>query len=546
MNIFLIDCELGELPGHDVRRAEIGNVGGIMPVRRLLGPVADGGKFRPDVIIQMEQIGRRVFLSGLSELDCPKIFWAVDSHLNLFWQRWYGRLFDVVLTPHKSLFDALPPSWRLRDVRSSSIPGYARLWRPHEARGHAASFVGRVDENRLQRSRFTRLLERRHGVIPCTLPFHAMLDRYDDTRVLPNESICREFNFRIMEGASCGCCVLTEDIGEDLAANFEPGKEILTYGHALEFEELLSFLTARPAVTEKIGKAAQSRVEKSHLMRHRVADLMNLIPSLAAHAGDAGESERVFVLACVQWARSNPAYKKYLPALGGLLERQPPHPDILAMRLRLCLENGRLEDARSLLAMIHDSLNVEADTPDREHSIDLHTACAVAALRLGDLALFSAFWNRQKTLCPDAPAPKDLFHACLAWASVLAASGRVCQPGFYFDPARHCPETAFEMMQMAQRFVLDEDHSRQWVQSMAKYCDRTPFYQLAPDYRARLSLDSPNDWREGLAYAMACLHTFFLEEGITEAAMAYECARNAGEEGAFIKATDPQLLRCIG
>ena len=101
MNILLVDCDFGELPGHTVRKANLGDTGGIVPVQWLLNaPEADGGNFRPDVIIQMEYLGRRVFLSGMSELDCPKIFWAVDSHLNLFWQRWYGRLFDVVLTPH--------------------------------------------------------------------------------------------------------------------------------------------------------------------------------------------------------------------------------------------------------------------------------------------------------------------------------------------------------------------------------------------------------------------------------------------------------------
>ncbi|MGV7003661.1 glycosyltransferase family protein [Desulfovibrio sp. QI0442] len=545
MNILLIDYDLGEMPGHNVRRVNL-DAAGIVPVQRLLeDSSSEGGIFRPDVVIQMEHIGRRILLSGLAELGCPKIFWAVDSHLNLFWQRWYGRLFDVVLTPHKSLFAAMPCEWRLRDVRSLAIPGSARQWRPHGARSHTASFVGRIDQNRHQRFRFAQLLEQRHGVVPCILSFQDMLALYDNTRTLPNESICREFNFRIMEGASCGCCVLTEDIGEDLAVNFEPGSEVLTYKHALELDDLLSFLAVRPAIAEKIGKAAQQRVLKNHLQEHRAAGLMGMLPSLAAQTMDHGAAERVFALACIQWARSNPAYEKHLPAMGALLEHQPPHPDVLAMRLRLLLESWQLEEARSLLVMILGADSGSSRLDDGESSLDLHTACAVAALRLGELPLYMVCFEQQRHRCPDIPAPQDVFQACLVWADILADTGRFCQPGFHFDPMRHCPETAFEMTQMAQQFIEDDKSARQWVQKMALCSDKTPFCHLALDYKARLSLDAPGDWRANLDYAMACLNNFLLDDGLAEASQAYELARSAGREDAFAAAADPLLRRRI-
>lgn len=542
MNILLIDCDMGELPGHAIRKISLEKAG-IVPVQRLLNdPALEGGAFQPDLILQMEHIGRRIFLSGLSQLHCTKIFWAVDSHLNLFWQRWYAKLFDVVLTPHKSLFDAQPPAWRPSDTRSFTMPGYARAWQPHSSRSHAASFVGRIDQNRPQRFRFSRLLEQRHGVAPCILPFHDMLDLYDNTRIIPNESICREFNFRIMEGASCGCCVLTEDIGDDLAVNFEPGKEVLTYRHALEFEELFSFLAARPTITENIGKAARQRVSSSHLMSHRRAELIKMLPSLAAQAYDPHASDRVFALTCLQWARSNPAYEKHIPDIRLLLEKLPPHPDLMAMQLRLLLEDGRSEDARKLLrSIVENPALTHAYT--RDQLFDLHTACAVTTLRLGEWALFPVFWEAQKHLSPHAPAPASSFQACLAWAQLLLATGRICQPGFHFDPTRHCPESAFEMTQMAQLWVTDQESARQWTRQMAECCDKTPFHHLALEYKARISLDSPNDWRACLDYAMACLKTFLLEEGLDEAAIAYAGARHAGQAEDFAITAEQQVFQ---
>ncbi|HPE37770.1 MAG TPA: hypothetical protein PK625_11490, partial [Spirochaetales bacterium] len=36
--------------------------------------------FTPDLVLHMENLGRRGLLTGLSALPCPKIFWSVDTH----------------------------------------------------------------------------------------------------------------------------------------------------------------------------------------------------------------------------------------------------------------------------------------------------------------------------------------------------------------------------------------------------------------------------------------------------------------------------------
>ncbi len=169
----------------------------------------------------------------------------------------------------------------------------------------------------------------------------------------------------------------------------------------------------------------------------------------------------------------------------------------------------------------------------------------MAALRLGELPLFLVCFEQQRHRCPEIPVPQNLFQACLAWADMLAGSGRICQPGFHFDPMRHCPETAFEMTQMAQQFIADDESARQWVQKMALCSDKTPFYHLALDYKARLSLDAPGDWRPTLDYAAACLNSFLLDDGLAEAFQAHALARSAGREDAFAATADPLLLRRI-
>lgn len=547
MNILLVDCDFGEMPGHTVRRVKLKGKGGLVPVRRLLR-ASDGSKedFKPDLLVQTEHLARRIFLSGLEELECPKIFWALDSHLNLFWQRWYGRLFDLILTPHPHLFNSLPAAWRLESrALPFAMPGYRRAWRSHARRRQAAAFVGVIDQNRPRRFDFAQFLQQRHHVQARPLAFRDMLNLYDDTRILPNESICREFNFRIMEGASCGCCVLTEDIGEDLGAHFEPGKEVLTYRHALELDELLSFFSARPALTEKIGQAARRRVQMTHLPEHRASELIHIIRSLSARSCACGESERFFALACVQWVRGNPAYQKHLPSLTRLLERQGAHPDVTAMRLRLLLESAHMEEARNLLSEILASESCGPDfLTDADAGLDIHTACVVAALRLGDLPALQACWRRRQRDGTNMPAPANLFQGCLAWADVLARSGRLCQPGFQFDPARTCPESAMEMLLMAEQWIADEESRRLWIRKMTECCDKTPLLSLALSCKARYSLDFPEDWRASLGYALACLRSFRFEEGLAEAEAAHRLACNAEQEADFRLEVDRQGIPC--
>lgn len=515
-----------------MRRVSLPGEGGILPVRRLLYDGQDA-VFRPDVLVQREHIGRRIFLQGLEDVDCPKIFWAVDSHLNMAWQRWYARCFDMVLTPHASLFKALPSRWRPDIVRSFPWPGIRRAWRPHAERSHHAVFVGRIDVNRPQRGQFAALLQR-HSVAPCTLAFADMLTLYDDTRVLPNECIADEFNFRIMEGASCGCCVLTPDMGDDLRAAFTPDREVLTYRHAQELDEQLTFLRARPSLTERIGRAAQKRVQAQHLAEHRAAALVSFCHTLPQHSRPKEDIRRALALACLQWARGDMTLRAHLPQLLPLLAHLEEHPDVTAMRLRLALEEHRLDAVRRLLTCLAPIPLPEGSTLPPE-LLDAHTACAVAADTLGDMAMFLRYWRQWRHLCPETPDPTTLFEGCLAWATLLERTGCLCQPGFTFVAGQHCPETALEMLLLAERHIADAADRSQWLHRVTRCCERTPLHMLSMSFHDEVRRNSPHDWRAALSFALACLRVYRLDDGLEAARAAQHLAHTAGEDAAFAK-----------
>ena len=245
--------------------------------------------FTPDLIVQSEHLARRVLIQGLPEAPCPKVFWAIDSHLNLYWHRYYARLFDAVLTPHPSLWAELPPEWRHPRVVPFSKPGYARPFKPHAARTNLISLVGVLNKHRHLRLRLAELLKNYWGIeARQNIPFADMLDLYDDTKIIPNESIAREVNYRLMETASCGAVPLTQDVGPDQDSLFEPGREMLVYRDAAELVAQINSLIANPAKAEAIGRAAWERVQRDHLPASRVTTLealaRELNPKLAESA----------------------------------------------------------------------------------------------------------------------------------------------------------------------------------------------------------------------------------------------------------------------
>lgn len=290
MRIVSVNCRLDEtlrLCGHEVFSVSL--QGGLHALRAQAGLEA----FAPDVLVQQEHLGYAVLLSDVPSFSCTKVFWSVDTHINLYWHRYYGRLFDVFLTPHPTVCAEAPPHWQHPNTCRFPAAGFVYPWKAHAERAHALNFVGRMTAQRPSRKAFVEFLQQRYGMqAQENLSYAQMLQLYADTRILPNESIAFETNFRLLEGASCGCCLLSPDIGEDQNVLLEPGREVLVYADALECMDLADFCLRKPTVAENIGNMARQRIVAEHLPQHRAARLLQAVqdaPCTAARGTQAEE-----------------------------------------------------------------------------------------------------------------------------------------------------------------------------------------------------------------------------------------------------------------
>jgi len=495
--------------------------------------------FTPELIFQQENLGARVILEGLHHFSCPKIFWSLDTHLNLFWQAYYCRLFDGVLTPHLTLVQKNPPGSfspvEKTDAERPERPrptlgrmamfGADRPWKPFAQRPHVLSFVGRLTEQRPVRKWLAQFLERHyHATLARDLSFAAMLDLYGDTRLAPNESLLREVNFRLLEAASCGCLVLSQEVGPDQDALFERGKEIETYAHVLELKALIDRHLARPEQAERMARAAWERVQREHLPRHRGQSLLEFAATLGAGVADQQSRRAAWALCLLHLHRGG--MSAFAPqALAQALELLPPDPEVLAGRILLAVEHGHKDAA---LAFLYQTL-AEGAQADQ---LEVNLAGSMAAIFLDDWSLAKQFWCRHTAVNAAGRAIlKSPAQLCLLWARELSAAGRVGSCGFAYDATRHLPRAAVECLYLAQRLDPADIEITRRLAALTSTLPGGDYPRLG--HLSNLALHGPQDWRTGVQLGMANLRVFRLRVGLEELLQARDSARGQGREDAY-------------
>ena len=532
--------------------------------------------FSPDLFLQQENLGRRVYFGGLESLGCPTLFWAIDSHLNMFWQQWYALLFDAVLTPHVSLFQALPEARRPKTLRRFAWPGQRREWIPHDRRGRAMSLCARLDRHRPVRAWLAELLRPRGLYVTEGLDADAMMRLYDDSRVVPNECIANEVNFRLMEGASCGCLVLSPDVGEDQNALLSPDKEFLIYRDGRELLDLAAWAQKRPEAAEAAGRAAMLRIQAGHLPEHRAAAVLELAPGLTRNRLTGRAAGLVFWMTLALQIRGRRMdLDPHGHAREGLrlIRELPPWPD-LPENLRLLVSHA-LAQVLGLLAehpgasgksagtdllpgggvpwpvdealvfcrdLLADSERAgvssasagpsPGDAPHPARTLELASAASAFALRQGLFGMALAFWMGYAGR-EDKNLPRDAVSLCLRWASAWEGRGVALTSGFGFVAEKgFLPESALHWLMFAQ--ILPPGETRLLARRSAELlAGRRDLLSLRVGYLADICLAEPGDWRAQLEYGLACLRACRVEAGMFEVEEARRKAVKEGKERLF-------------
>lgn len=491
-----------------------------------LPALLDGRGFVPELLLEVELLGPRTVLTGLGGLSCAKLFWSVDTHLNAWWHRAYGRMFDAVLTTQ----DAWVPRLRLLGLPvAEPLPwfGVARPFRPWSGRSMDLCFVGRVTPARPLRARLVEFLKDRHGLFHADgLGWDEMLALYDDARLVPNEAVFSEINFRLFEAASCGCLVLNQSVASDISRVFEPGREVVVFEDVLELDSHIRRLRADPRSAEAMARAAWARVNAEHLPEHRAARILDLARRYAGRAPQGPKADSFAWESVFRMAEAGVWQGPLDRALAAMAERQDA-PDGVAALLRALHFCAREGEALALLVGI-------LATKRFEDAFEVNFTGSVLAWRCGRTDLARAFWLRHARGAGARPMAETAVGFWMGWAAQCARFWLPVRSGFLYVPGRGLPDSAMDcLMEVNELDPGNLDAARSMNVLLAEEGSGGDGIRL--QVLSHLSLHAPGDWRLGLELGLVNLRAMRMREGLEELDLALRTAREAGREDRFMR-----------
>jgi hypothetical protein len=349
-----------------------------------------------------------------------------------------------------------------------------------------------------------------------------MMDLYDNTRLLPNESIAFETNFRLIEGASSGCCLISPDVGEDQDTLFSPGKECFVYRDALELADCIDACLREPMMAEAVGKAAWARVSAEHLPRHRAQSVCDALATSSRHAvrGDEAADCFAMTLSCMH---INGVFAD--SSFPGEMEKYfKSAPLLCTVRIWDAAKRGDMERAESLLIEAENVFQTRNAT--RKDLASLAVACGGIALLAGNPAQSYSFYQRYEELYGRqaravANMPAD---QCLAWFNTLVEDKKLIAHGCQSVPGCCC--SAFDMNMLLAHL---EPHGAGWalaLHNVEHFRHSMPHIDLTA--LARLELNAQDSIDASLAYIEGALRLCDAERARLELAALIERAEQHG------------------
>lgn len=232
---------------------------------------------KPDVIIYCDD-SYPVSITGLEHTSIPTIFYSVDAHHHLSWHKYFAAMFDLVLVAQK---DYLPyfleqgldarwlPLWATENVLPSAL------------KKHEALFIGTL--NREFNEERVEFFEKLSKIAPVTVKQGAWKDEYPLAKVVMNQTVRGDLNFRVFEAMSSGSLLLTERSENGLFDLFEEGRHFACYerGNANEAAEKINYYLANPDECRRIGLAGYEEILKAHCEEHRAATVLEYAKNLS-------------------------------------------------------------------------------------------------------------------------------------------------------------------------------------------------------------------------------------------------------------------------
>lgn len=228
--------------------------------------------FNPDVVIWYDN-SSPLYYFGLEELKAKTIFYTVDTHHHLRVHRFLAHLFDLTLIAHKDYI----PGMEEYGISPVWFPLWAsRIPKISNQRTKGAVFVGTLNPD-LNPERVT-FFEELKKLAEVEVLQANWWEVFSDSKIVINQTVKKDLNFRVFEAMSSGALLLTEKIENGLFELFKEGEHLVTYekGNAKEAAEKIRYYLSNESERQRIAKLGMEEVRLFHSPLVRAKTLLEL------------------------------------------------------------------------------------------------------------------------------------------------------------------------------------------------------------------------------------------------------------------------------
>jgi hypothetical protein len=213
--------ELGKL--YDVRQAVQSEIVEIIGAFNDLGNYFNYINFQPDLLFITDESLPPLY-AGLEKLEIPIVGYLIDSHLHIDWHIYFARVFDHCFVAQQNHFNEICLKCSDCSLLPLFAPGDLSL---NLSRDIDICFVGTLDATKNpERVRFIDSFKRQY---PLTVAQGSYQELFNRSRIILNQSVNDDINFRVFEALACGGMLLTDSVGNGLEKLFSNGKHLVIY-----------------------------------------------------------------------------------------------------------------------------------------------------------------------------------------------------------------------------------------------------------------------------------------------------------------------------
>jgi len=243
-------------------------------IEAILRLLPDG--FSPDWIIFHDN-SSPISIIGLEYCTIPMALYSVDTHHHCLLHSYLADFFDLVFLAQSDYITY----FQGRRAHTEWLPLWAsKEIEPSEEKKYGTIFVGTMDSNlNPERVQFFQELQK---VAEIELIQGDYAQYFPYSRIVINQTVRADLNFRVFETMRCGPLLITEESGNGLRDLFIPGEDLLLYrkGDYHQVAGILKELKQKAEYVQQIAVTGNKKVVAQHRAVHRAAHVLNIFEKL--------------------------------------------------------------------------------------------------------------------------------------------------------------------------------------------------------------------------------------------------------------------------